>query len=77
MKVHADPFRRGVISYAPTREHCLYFIKICAYSYVTVIPTAVIDYQINVTLISILIMKAIDSSEKLKKVLFSVQFTGI
>ena len=41
---------------------CLCLIKICAYFHVTIIPTAVIDYQIEITLISILILKAIDSA---------------
>ena len=40
----------------------MYLIKICAYSHVTIIPMAVIDYQIEVMLISILILKAIDSA---------------
>ena len=37
-------------------------IKICAYSDVTIIPTTVIDYQIEVPLIRILIQKAFDSA---------------
>ena len=37
-------------------------IKICAYSHVTIIPTTVIDYQIEVPLIRILIQKVFDSA---------------
>ena len=43
-------------------KHPLNLIKICAYSDVIIIQTAVSDYQIEATLISILILGAIDSS---------------
>ena len=52
MKVHAGPFRarkNQTLDYILLPFNCLYFIKICAYSHVTVIPAAVIDYQIKVT----------------------------
>ena len=42
-------------------HNCMWLIKIYAYSYVTIKQTAVIDYQIKVTFINILILKAIDS----------------
>ena len=50
----------------------MHLIKICAYSHVTIKQTAVVDYQIEVTFISMLILKAIDSTEKSKR--FSSQF---
>ena len=56
--------------------NCLCLIKICAYSHVIIKQTAVIDYQIQVTFISILILEAIDSTQKLKRI-FSVQFRSI
>ena len=47
--------------------NCLCLIKICTYSHVTIILMAVINSQIKVTLISILILKAIDSAKKAKR----------
>ena len=46
---------------------CLYLIMVSTYSRVTIIRTAVIDYQIKITLISILILKTFDSIQKLKR----------
>ena len=47
--------------------NCLCLIKICAYSHVSIIQIAVIDYQIEVTLMSIFILKATDSTQKSKR----------
>ena len=46
--------------------NCLCLIKMCAYSHVTVIQRVVTNYYIEVTLISILILKSVDSTTNCK-----------
>ena len=48
--------------FLPDNSLCL--IKVCAYSFVTNKQMAVVDYYIEVTLVSILIQKTCDSTKK-------------